>query len=132
LANQICEDTSYLHVKRRFEKLAEDSEACEPEVDAFVARYGSLRPVRVDEILILERLPISVGIEYDPDTEEAKEVVLVAYPHRRPAKAEHVASRYQKTLSDAGVPYGESRKGLMGFEFYDSHLGHHYNEEYDI
>ena len=124
LANYSCEGGSYLGVRsHRIEELEEGSEAWERWADSFVSMYGSLRPVRVvDGILILERLPVSVEIKRDPDTEQAKEVRLFAYPHRQPAKPEHVGSRYERTLSAAGVPYGESDMGQMGFDFSFGHL----------
>jgi hypothetical protein len=109
--------------KKRLEKVSEDGTAWEREADKFVSRYGSLRPVRVvDRILVLERLPASVEIDYHPDTNAPEEVTITAYAHRRPAKPEHVATLYEKTLSTAGVPYGESRTGYVHFDFYGTHL----------
>jgi hypothetical protein len=123
LANEICRDGSYLGIKHCFEKLAQDSEAWEREADAFVSTYGRLRPVRVvDGILILERLPLSIKIKYKWKTEQPEEVLFSVYAHRQPAKTQHVASFYEKTLLAADVPYGESRTGRMGFELYDNHL----------
>ena len=122
-AKYACEGGSYLSKRHRFEELAEGSEAWEREADTFVSIYGSLRPVRVvDGILILERLPVSVEIERDYDTKQAKEVLLFAYAHRRPAKPEHVGSLYERTLSAADVPYGESSMGEMGFAVFHGHL----------
>ena len=119
----VCEGDLYSSVSHRFEELEEGSEAWERRADAFVSAYGSLRPVRVvGGILILERLPVSVEIKRDPDTEQAKEVRLFAYPHRRPAEPKHVGSLYERTLSAAGVPYGESDMGQMGFDFSFGHL----------
>jgi len=122
-AKYACEGGSYLSKRHRFENLEEGSEAWEREADVFVSIYGSLRPVRVvDGILILERLPVSVEIERDWDTKQAKKVVLFAYAHRRPAKPEHVGSLYERTLSAADVPYGESSMGQMSFAVFHGHL----------
>jgi hypothetical protein len=61
LANAIGQDVPHLiAARRRLLKLSEDRQAWNNEVDKFVRRYGSLRPVRVvDGILILEKLPVS-------------------------------------------------------------------------
>ena len=123
LANYSCEGGSYLSVSHRFENLEEGSEAWEREADAFVSIYGSLRPVRVvDGILILERLPISVQIKRDPDTKQPKKVRLFAYAHRRPAKPEDVGSLYERTLSREDVPYGLPMLGQMSFDFWNGYL----------
>jgi hypothetical protein len=109
--------------RTNFVKIEEDKEAWDKEADNFVRRYGSLRPVRVvDEILVLERLPVSVKVGYDPDQENPKEVVVRVYAHRRPAKPEHVATLYEKTLVDAGISHDEQRTGHMGFDYYGPNL----------
>jgi hypothetical protein len=127
-ARLACKDGSYVGASPFYPKLSEDAGGWERWVDKWVSLYRSLRPVRiVDEVLILERLPISIGINYEahrehPEDERPKMIWLAAYPHRQPAKPEHVASLYEKTLKDAGVPYGEPHAGRMGFDLSESQL----------
>ena len=124
LAHLTDEELPFPDVRLHFKKPAEDSEGWDRWVDRWVSAYGSLRPVRmVGEVLILERLPISIEIEDDlQEIEQPKEVFLSVYRHRHPAKPEHVASLYEKTLSEAGVPYGEVDTGRISFELTDIDL----------
>jgi hypothetical protein len=124
LANEIGQVTPHLVAeRRRFIKIGKDEEAWSREANRFVRRYGSLRPVRtVDEILILERLPVSVEVENDPDQEVPEEVTVSVYAHRRLANPEHVASLYEKILAAAGIPHDEQRTGHMSFDFHSRSL----------
>jgi len=124
LANEIGQGVSHLVAARtRFVKIREDREAWNNEADKFVRRYGSLRPVRVvDRILILERLPVSVVVEDGPDDDDLQAVTISVYAHRRLAKPEHVASFYEKTLTAAGIPHNEQRTGHLSFDFHGRSL----------
>jgi hypothetical protein len=124
LAHQVGQGVSHLVDQRtRFATIGEDAEAWAKEADRFVRRYGSLRPVRVVEgVLILERLPVSVAVEDDPGQEVPQEVTVSVYPHRRLAKPEHAAARYAKTLAVAGIPHDEQRTGHMSFDFHGRSL----------
>jgi hypothetical protein len=124
LANEIGQEVSHLVAARaRFVKIGGDGEAWNNEANKFVRRYGSLRPVRVvDGMLILERLPVSVTVENDPDDEVLHEVTISVYAHRRLAKPDHVASLYEKTLRAAGLPHDEQRTGHLGFDFHNRSL----------
>jgi hypothetical protein len=124
LANQIGEGVWHLVAERtRFVKVGEDGEAWNKEMDNFVRRYRSLRPVRViDGVLILERLPVSIEVEYDPDNEVPEEVVLRVYAHQRLAEPEDVTFRYEKALEDAGIAHDEKRTAHMSFDYYGRSL----------
>jgi len=124
LAHQIGQGVLHLVAERtRFATIGEDTEAWDKEADRFVHRYGSLRPVRVVEgVLILERLPVSVAVEDDPNQEVPREVTISVYSHRRLAKPEHVAYRYEKTLAVAGISHDEQRTGHMSFDFHGRSL----------
>jgi hypothetical protein len=124
LANLTHEEGPYLDLRQRFKKLVKAGEGWERWVDEWVSAYGSLRPVRmVGEVLILERLPISIDIKYGlHNVEQPEQVFLSVYPHRQPAESSHVASLYEAKLSAASAPYGEADTGRMSFELFDSHL----------
>ena len=116
-------NTKHGDAKERLVKSVEHSEKWRAEADRFVSEYLSLRPLKVvDEVLLLERLPASVQIHNYPETDIPQKVEITAYPHRVPASPEHVANLYEETLSDAGIPCGESTKGYMGFEFDNDRL----------
>lgn len=90
-------------------KAEENAEAWESKVDRFALEYRNLRPVKVvDEVLIVERLPISVNIARCPNTKVPEKVLIQVYGHPRPAKAEHVRTLYENALSTAGISYGET------------------------
>ncbi len=95
-----------------------DPDEWESAADRFVGRYGSLRPVRVaDGVLILERLPVSVRIETDPDEGTPEVVRITVHAHRRLAKPEHVALLYERILSDATVPHDDQQTGHLSYDF---------------
>ena len=107
-----------LSIRRRLVEASEDSEEWERVSDEFVGRYGSLRPVRVAAgVVILERLPVSMQIETDPDEGTPEGIDIAVHRHRRLAKPEHVAQLYERVMSDANVPHDEQRKGQLSFDF---------------
>jgi hypothetical protein len=108
---------------KRLVKARESGETWGREANRFVSGYGSLRPVRiVDEILILEMLPVGITISNDWGTENPREVWITVYPRRQSPKPEDVASLYDETLSNADIPHGEFYTGGMRFGFYSGFL----------
>jgi hypothetical protein len=99
--------------KERFVKLGQGKQAWNEEADRFARRFGGLRPVRVAHgVLILERRPVLITIEYALAAKTPEEAIITVYPHRTPlAKPEEVASLYDKTLADAGIAHDERRTG---------------------
>jgi hypothetical protein len=89
------------------------------DVDAFLAHYSNLRPVRlVDGVLILERLPVSIEIKRCyPNTEDPRAVWIHVYLHNEVAEPEHVAYLYHKALSEAGIRYASGTEGSFHFEW---------------
>jgi hypothetical protein len=118
-ANEIGQGlVNLLSVRRRLVEASEDAEKWERASDEFVGRYGSLRPARVaDGVVILERLPVSIRIETDSDEVTPEEVNITVHAHRRLAKPEHVAQLYERVLSDAGVSHDEQQTGHLSFGF---------------
>ena len=95
-----------------------DAEAWESKVDRFALEYRNLRPVKVvDGVLIVERLPISIGIARCPSTEVPERVLITVYGHPRPAKPEHVKTLYENALSTAGISYGETEMEHANMHF---------------
>jgi hypothetical protein len=116
--NQIGEDLRLASLRRRLVEASADAEHWERASDGFVRRYGSLRPAGVaDGVVVLERLPVSVRIGFDPDEGTPEEVDITVHAHRRLAEPEHVAQLYERTLSDAGVPHDEQHAGHLSFDF---------------
>lgn len=108
-------------VWRRFAKIGDtgQAEAWDREADAFVARHGSLRPLRlVAGVLLLERLPVSVDVrQCYPDPEHPRGVWIYAYLHKDVAKAKHVASLYERSLTAANIRHDADMGSLhFGFE----------------
>jgi hypothetical protein len=124
LANELGQEVTHLvSAQARFRKLAGNEGAWAAESDKFVRHYGSLRPVRVvNGVLVLERLPVSVEVRDDVEEDAPPEVIISVYAHRRPAKPEHVASLYEKELSAADIQHDESRMGQISFNFYGRSL----------
>jgi hypothetical protein len=103
--------------KRRLVVAYKDDREWEAEAKRFVSEYQSLAPARIlDEILVLERLPLSVRIHYHPATAVASRVVITAYQHTILASPKQVEDEYRTKLSDAGISCVEDSKGLVGFE----------------
>jgi hypothetical protein len=92
-ANEIGQGlVDLVRLRCRLVEASGDAEEWERASDEFVGRYGSLRPARVaDGVVILERLPVSIRIETDPDEGTPEEVNITVHAHRRLAKPEHVA-----------------------------------------
>jgi hypothetical protein len=100
-----------------------DERAWNQAAYSFTRRFGGLRPVRVTQgVLILERLPVFVGIKYAVVAKTPEAVEISVYPHRTLAEAEEVASQYEKTLSETGILCNEQRAGNLGFDFHDRSL----------
>jgi hypothetical protein len=120
LANEIGQGRPHLITeKQRLLELGSDKQIWDEEANSFTRRYGGLRPVRVEqEILVLEKLPVFVAVGYAMVRKTPEEVVISVYPHRRLATFDEVTSRYEKVLSDAGVSYGEPKTGSLSFSFY--------------
>jgi hypothetical protein len=107
-----------LSIRHRLVEASGDSEEWERVSDEFVGRYGSLRPVRIaDGVVILERLPVSMRIETGPDEGAPEGIDITVHKHRRLAKPEHVAQLYERVMSDANVPHDEQRTGQLSFDF---------------
>jgi len=106
-----------LSIRRRLVEASGDPEEWARASDEFVGRYGSLRPVRVaDGVAILERLPVSVPIRTDPYEATPGAVDITVHPHRRLAKAEHVARLYERVLSNADISADEQNVGSLSFD----------------
>jgi hypothetical protein len=120
LANEIGQGRPHLIAeKQRLLELGSNIQVWDEEANSFTRRYGGLRPVRVEqEILVLEKLPVFVTVGYAMVRKTSEEVVISVYPHRRLATADEVTSRYEKVLSDAGVLYGEPKTANPSFSFY--------------
>jgi hypothetical protein len=112
LANHLCHGARRLaKEKERLVGLWEDEQSWAGEADSFSRRYGGLRPVEVAQgVLILEREPVSIAIAYSLAHGNPVGVVVSVYPHQtKPAEPDEVASRYSKTLSDAGISCDDQR-----------------------
>jgi hypothetical protein len=118
-ANEIGQGlVNLLAVRRRLVEASQDPEEWERASDEFIGCYRSLRPVGVaDGVVILERMPVSIRIQTDPDEGAPEEIYIAVHRHRRLAKAEHVAQLYERTLYDADVSYDEQRTGHLSFDF---------------
>ena len=67
---------------------------------------GRVRPIEVvGEVLVLERVPVTVKVWEGPEPEVWIEVM----PRSRPASPEEVASLYEQTMSEHGLPCEEER-----------------------
>jgi hypothetical protein len=67
---------------------------------------GRIRPIEVvGGVLVLERAPVSVKVWEGPEPEVWIEVM----PRSRPASPEEVASLYEQTMSEHGLPCEEER-----------------------
>ena len=79
--------------------------AWEAEVDRFVSRFPSVRPVQViDDVLILEQEPVSIQIVRYARTEIPELVEIHVYQRRDHTEPEEIARRYEHKLSAAGIP----------------------------
>jgi hypothetical protein len=95
-----------------------DVEAWESKVEEFIQEHGDLRPIGfVNDVLILEQLPISIKLKTFPETEVPRGVQIEVHVHPRPVKPEHVKLLYEKVLSDAGITRDETemRHASMSF-----------------
>jgi len=119
-ANEIGQGCPHLIAEKgNLLELRDDKRVWDEGAEKFARRYGGLRPVRFEQgVMILEKLPVFVGIGYARTHETPVEVVISVYPHRSLATASEVASRYEKELSTAGVAYGEPNTGSLDFSFY--------------
>ena len=108
--------------KERFAKL-QAKETWDTEADGFARRYGGLRPVRlIQGTLILEKVPVVIGIDYD-DHHENPEVAIYAYPHQTTlAKPEDVAFLYAKKMSESGISCDEERTANLNVRFLNDTL----------
>jgi hypothetical protein len=124
LANHLCHGVPRLvREKESLVDLWGDEQAWDQEADSFTRRFGGLRPVRATQgVLVLERLPVFVGIDYAVVAKTPEAVAISVYPHRRLAEAEEVASEYDKALSDAGILCNEQRAGNLSFDFHNRSL----------
>ena len=108
--------------KEQLVRAREDTETWESKATEFIRKYGNLRPVEVvDGILVLERLPVSIEIGRCPSNEIRMEAMIKVYRHPRPAKPEHVATLYEKTISAAGIPFSDAC-GSISFRFGGGYL----------
>jgi|SRR5215211_1554757 len=124
-ANHICDRVPRLvEEKDRLVGLWGDERIWDEEADRFARRFGGLRPVRVaNEVLILERRPALVTINYACVAETPEKVTINVYPHRTPlATADDVARLYYKTLSDAGIAHNEQRTVRLSSNFHNRRL----------
>ena len=79
--------------------------AWEAEVDRFVSRFPSVRPVQViDDVLILEQEPVSIQIVRYARTEIPELVEIHVYQRRDHTEPEEIARRYEQKLLAAGIP----------------------------
>ncbi len=119
LANEIGQGRPHLIAeKERLLKLGDDKEAWDEEASKFARRYGGLRPIWTAKApLILEKMPLSVDIDYDVSDQNPKGVMVNVYPHRTLAQPEDVAAAYGEKLSDAGISCNEQRTGRLSFAF---------------
>jgi hypothetical protein len=71
-----------------------------------LGKGGRVRPVEVEgEVLVLERVPVTVKVWGGPEPEVWIEVM----PRSRPASPEEVASLYEQTMREHGLPCEEER-----------------------
>jgi hypothetical protein len=125
LANHLCHGVPRLVAeKERLVRLWGDEQVWDEEADRFARRFGGLRPERVvDGVLVLERRSVLVTINYAPAANTPEEVIISVYPHQTPlAKAEEVASLYDRTLSDAGIVHDERCSVRLGSNLYNRRL----------
>jgi hypothetical protein len=75
------------------------------EVDRFVSRFPSARPVQViDDVLILEQEPVTIKVVRYPHTDIPEVVEIHVYQRRDHTEPEEIARRYEHKLSAAGIP----------------------------
>jgi hypothetical protein len=124
LANELGQGLSEpIAAKERLKGAVKSNKSWEHETAEFVSRYGSLRPVWiVDDVLILERLPISVVVDKDSGTGVVEEVTITVYAQRQLAEPRYVGSRYEEVLESAHLPHDESKTARLGFTFQERHL----------
>jgi len=79
--------------------------AWEAEVDRFVSRFPSVRPIQViDDVLILEQEPLTIRVVRYPHTDIPEVVEIHVYQRRDHTEPEEIARRYEQKLSAAGIP----------------------------
>jgi hypothetical protein len=104
-------------VTGRLVTASRDDQEWESEAKRFMSEYQGLAPTRVlNEVLVLERLPLSVRINYHHATAIPQQVVITAYQHSVLASPEQAENEYRTTLSAADISCVEDSKGLIGFE----------------
>jgi hypothetical protein len=80
-------------------------EAWETEVNRFVSRFPSARPVQIiDDVLILEQEPVTIHVVRYPHTDIPELVEIHVYQRRDHTESEEIARRYEQKLSAAGIP----------------------------
>jgi hypothetical protein len=90
--------------KARLVKAWGRPKAWEAEVEKFVSRFPGVRPVRVeDDVLILEQEPVSIQVVRYPQTDIPRMVEIHIYQRRERTKPEEIAHRYEQKLSSAGI-----------------------------
>lgn len=125
LANHLCHGVPRLVTQKEWlVGLWGDGRAWNEEVDRFVRRYSGLRPVRAAQgVLILERQPVSIGIDYSLTQGSPVAVTVSVYPHQTTlAEPEAVASLYSERLSDEGISCNEQHRGNLTFFFRNDRL----------
>jgi len=95
----------YFEEKARLVKAWGKPKAWETEVDRFVSRFPSARPVQViDDVLILEQEPVNIRVVRYPHTDIPQLVEIHLYQRRDHTEPEEIARRYEQKLSAAGIP----------------------------
>lgn len=113
-----------IDLKNRLVKAWGKPEARETEVDRFVSRFPSARPVEiVDRTLILEQEPASIEIVPYPQTDIPELVEIYIYQRRRHTEPEEIARRYEQKLSSAGIACDVRGRLLpMSAEFFEGRV----------
>lgn len=96
------------------------SERWEAEADRFVRACPNFRPVGAAHgAVILERLPVSITVRNyaHPQLVIPGWVIIYVTPSHRMAEPEHVATLYEKVVSDAGIACTESLEGRMDWRY---------------
>jgi hypothetical protein len=91
--------------KARLVKAWGKPKAWETEVERFVSRFPSARPVQIiDDVLILEQEPVTIRVVHYPHTDIPELVEIHVYQRRDHIEPEEIARRYEQKLSAAGIP----------------------------
>jgi hypothetical protein len=84
-----------------------------------LSKVKGLTPLAViDEVLVLARVPVFLGLSRYPGTEVVKEIKIDVF--MRSVQPEEVAELYRQKLAREEVSYEKSNGGSFSWEFSDA------------